>query len=533
MRNLSFAMLVVVLLQACALHAADDKPKLFAIPAMPPLGANKWSAAPIVVALTSATDAEIPKSVPAAEPVTLNGELPLVDAKGKPIAVRREKDAGGNETGLGIDSGGQNNFFVKVPASDKQGRVIPFDVPRGPDPATQRARIDHYSLRIFAADGNWFYQRSGGLKGTFLTQPVFIIDANANGRFDDIGTDLIVIGKADPVPLSATMTLNNVIYTVKLDPGGGGPLTFTPVTYPEPLAKGIAHLNEWREHLGLPPIKLHDEMCRWAGNHANFLIKNNVMGLGEDPAMPGYSKEGAWCGAHSCVVAGPADLIIGIDELTDSVFHRILLLSPYLTVTGMAWAPADPNLNGSVPETIIDVGSTGDTSIEWLQPIACPYDGQLNVKPVWSGLENPGPIQGAPPPGGVGFPITLTFPSYKATKTFSLRVEGGPDTDMPKDVVSELHEDGNGAAIECWVSDPQHPAQPAVFGDNLASVTITPKEPLKPDTVYSVTVTCTWRGKPFKKQWRFSTGAAALVPPVKPDGQPVYRRTGLPPLPSR
>jgi hypothetical protein len=152
---------------------------------------------------------------------------------------------------------------------------------------------------------------------------------------------------------------------------------------------------------------------------------------------------------------------------------------------------------------------------------------------MWSGLEKPGPLRDDPPPGGVGFPITLTFPSYKATKTLSLRAAGAADTDMPKDVQCELHEDGNAAGIECWVSDPEHPAQPTVFADNLASISITPKEPLKADTVYSVTVQCTWRSKPFKKTWRFSTGAAPLNPPVKPDLQPVYRRTGLPPLPNR
>jgi hypothetical protein len=524
----------IVLLCVLSVRGADaGKQPLFTVPPMPPLGANKWSVAPIVVPLTLAAEGEAPKTIPVAEAITLNGELPVLDHKGKPIAVRREKDAAGNETILGIDSSGQGNFFVKVPASDKQGRVITFDVPRGLDAQTQRPHSDRYTLRIFAADGNWFYQRSGCLKGTVLGQPVYIIDGNTNGRFDDTGTDLIVVGKADPTLLSNSLVLNNTTYTVKLDLGGGGPLTLTPVTYPETLGRGIAHLNAWRERLGLPAIKLHDEMCRWAQCHANFLVANNVMGLGEDPALRGYTKEGAWAGAHSCVVAGPSDIMIGIDELTDSAFHRILLLSPYLTVTGMAFTPADPQFNGSVGETIVDVGTTGDNGIEWLQPIACPTDGQTGVKALWSGTEDPSPLKGdQPPPGGLGIPITLTFPSAKAAKTLSLRAEGAADNDMPKDVQAEFHEDGVAAALDCYMSDPQHPAQAAVFADNLSSVVLVPKEPLKAETVYSVTVQCTWRGKPYKKQWRFSTGNVPLVPPVK-DAQAVYRRTAQPPLPAR
>ena len=533
-RCMRFFIVLLSLFAVSACGADAGKQPLFTVPPMPPLGANKWSVAPVVVPLTLAAENDVPKNVPAAEAATLNGELPLLDPKGKPIAVRREKDAAGNETGLGIDSSGLGNFFVKVPASDKQGRVITFDVPRGNDPQTQRPRTERYALHIFAADGNWFYQRSGCLRGTLLGQPVYLIDANTNGRFDDASTDLLVVGKADPAPLGSTLTVNNTPYTVKLDSGGGGPLTLTPVTYPETLGRGIGQLNAWRERLGLPAIKLHDELSRWAQCHANFLVTNNVMGLGEDPKLPGYTKEGAWSGAHSCVVAGPIDILIGIDELTDSVFHRVLLLSPYLTVTGMAFTPPDPQLNGSVGETIVDVASTGDSGIEWLAPIGCPADGQLNVKIQWSGLEDPSPLKGdQPPPGGLGYPITLTFPTAKATKMLSLRVEGGPDNDMPKDVQTDFREEGAAAPLDCYVSDPQHPAQPAVFADNLSTVVLVPKEPLKADTVYVVTVQGSWRGKPYKKLWRFSTGNAPLVPPAKPDAQPVFKRNAPPPLPGR
>ena len=519
--------------------AADAPPKLFTVPPMPPLGANKWSAAPIVVPLTLVTDAELPKNLPAPEPHMLDGQLPISDPKGNPMAVRREKDIGGNEIALGIDSSGKGDFFIKVPVGDKLGKVITFDIQRGSDPQTQRPKTDRYLLRIFSADGNWFYQRAGGLKGTLPNQPnlqgqsIFIADGNANGRFDDTGADLIAVGNGAPLPLAAALTLNNVLYQIKLDAGGGGPLTLTPVPYPETLARGIGHLNKWREQLGISTIKLHDELSRWAQCHADFLVKNNVSGLGEDPAMKLYTKEGAWSGAHSCVVAGPLDITAGVDEFTNSVFHRIMLLSPYLTVTGMGFTPPSPDLNGSMAETVIDISSTGDLGIEWLQPIACPADGQTGVASVWSGLETPGPLNFDPGADGVGFPVTLTFPSQKSAKNGGFSTRGGFEADMPRDVTCEIREDGAPAALEAFVSDPQHPAQPAVYADNLVTVAIVPKAPLKLDTIHVVTVNASWRGKQYKKVWRFATGNAQFKEPVKPDKDPIWKRVAPPPVPGR
>jgi hypothetical protein len=522
--------LLLLTLSTSILAADADKQKLFAVPNMPPLGANKWSAAPMVIPLILANEAELPKGVPPAEPVTLNGELPLLDPKGKPIAVRREKDAKGEESGLGIDTGGQGTFFIKVP-NDKQGHVVFFDVPRGIEPNTNRPRTERYALRFASVDGNWQYQRSGGLRGTALGTNFLLIDSNANGRFDDMGMDWIIVGANPPVQLSASMQIGNTRYAVKLDAGGGGPLTLTPELYSETLSRGIGHLNAWRERIGCPPIKLHDELTRWAQCHADFLVKNSVMGLGEDPAMPGYTKEGAWAGGHACCTAGPQDIGEGVDEITNSVLHRILLASPYLTVTGIGYAPPDPQLANSVSETVVDVGSTGDGGIEWLLPIACPADGQTGIKPVWLGGAEVLPFD--PPAEGVGYPITLTFPSTKAAKTLSLRSEGAPDSDMPKDVVCELREEGGAAALECWISDPLHPAQPKTFADNLASISIVPKKPLNADTVYTVTVQCTIRSKPFEKKWKFATGSAVMPPNYKLDQRPVWKRNAPPPLPNR
>ena len=524
-----------LVLWAVAAAAADQPQKLFPVPPMPPLGANKWSTTPITVLLFPVGDAELPKTAPAAEPHLIDGQLPIPNAKGAPIAVRREKDAGGNETGLGIDSSGAGTFFVKVPLDKaNQGRVITFELPRGNDAQTQRPKVERYAMRIFPSDGNWSCQRSGALKGTALGQPIYLFDTNLNGRFDDVGVDQLIVGNTEAQPFSDLITLNNIRYSMKLDAGGGGPLTLTPNPYPDTLARGLEHVNRWREQLGLAPMKLHDEISRWAQCHLDFLIKNNVTGLGEDPAMPRYTKEGAWAGGHSCCIAGPQDITAGLNVFIDSAFHRIPLLSPYITVTGLAFAAADPNIPNSIPETAIDVGSTGDSGIEWLEPIACPGDGQTSVPNVWSGFENPGPLNGDPPPEGVGYAITLTFPSHKAKANASIVTSGESESDMPRDVVCQLKEDAPGAdPIDAFFSDPQHPAQPAVHGDNLASVIIVPKTPLKPDTIFVVTVQCTWRRAAYKKVWRFGTGNAQFNPPVKPDPLPIWKRVSAPPLPAK
>ena len=65
---------------------------------------------------------------------------------------------------------------------------------------------------------------------------------------------------------------------------------------------------------------------------------------------------------------------------------------------------------------------------------------------------------GNPPPEGVGYPVTLTFPSHKAAKFVSIVTQGGFEADMPRDVVCEIKEDLPGAAAaDLFVYDPQHP----------------------------------------------------------------------------
>ncbi|MCZ7648054.1 MAG: hypothetical protein M5U26_22805 [Planctomycetota bacterium] len=97
----------------------------------------------------------------------------------------------------------------------------------------------------------------------------------------------------------------------------------------------------------------------------------------------------------------------------------------------------------------------------------------------------------APPPGGVGETITLTFP---------------PNMRGAKDAKIEVLENGKDA-VDGWTSDPEHPAS-AMFKDNMNTICFIAKTVMKEQASYTVRVTATVGGKPFAHQWSFKTGNA-------------------------
>jgi hypothetical protein len=60
--------------------------------------------------------------------------------------------------------------------------------------------------------------------------------------------------------------------------------------------------------------------------------------------------------------------------------------------------------------------------------------------------------------------------------------------------------------VDCYISSPENPAAKSME-NNWGAISVIPKQPLKANTTYQVEIECVWQGKPFKKQWSFTTGA--------------------------
>ncbi|HBI44432.1 MAG TPA: hypothetical protein DDY78_16495 [Planctomycetales bacterium] len=87
-----------------------------------------------------------------------------------------------------------------------------------------------------------------------------------------------------------------------------------------------------------------------------------------------------------------------------------------------------------------------------------------------------------------GYPITVTFGRYN----------------FIEDVQTKLT-DAAGQEVECWVSSPQQPANEEYAERQHNTVCLIAKAPLCPATKYTVLVTARVNGKPWSREWSFTT----------------------------
>ncbi len=106
----------------------------------------------------------------------------------------------------------------------------------------------------------------------------------------------------------------------------------------------LRRLNEVRAQAGLEAATLDEQLSRACGLHAAYVARNlenpNVAGMGvhdEDPALPGYTKEGARAGAVSVIAVAP-DAEESVDSWMATLYHRLPLLDPRVRRVGYGQA---------------------------------------------------------------------------------------------------------------------------------------------------------------------------------------------------
>jgi len=269
---------------------------------------------------------------------------------------------------------------------------------------------------------------------------------------------------------------------------GGGGSTPSDSPYPAsmnyPAATAAMTLfNEYRAQSLVPPVGLNLKNSLACQAHADYLNDNDislsVVGLGahtEDPALPGYTTDGAIAGANSVIYEG-VTAEEAIENWMSTFYHRLGLLNPNLKTIGFGSAD-----EYQVMDIIsgIDNGANQVTSM-----VMFPPPGAEDV-PVKFKKEIPYPIPGDE---SLGVPITVEFYGNLIS---ALQVD-----------IARLEDLGSGQVVDCYVQTPTDP-----FLDDWTYqyvVALLPKDPLPKGHTFRVYVTGQVNHLPWTANWDFST----------------------------
>lgn len=257
------------------------------------------------------------------------------------------------------------------------------------------------------------------------------------------------------------------------------------------LAIAFNRLNDVRAQSGLAPVQLGAGVTKGADNHATYLFLNQgnpaVEGLGahnEDPSLPGSTPEGRGDtddSKYNNEVISFGAPAVAVDNLFNSVFHRIPLMHPGLKIVGIGVQGAQVVIRTTPAPNVAD-GYTNSS------PVLFPGNGATGVKFNFQG-EIPDPIpSGFPQP--VGSPVSLHAFGQATLKDVTASLVG------PK------------GAIDSWVFTPDAPPPgsntPGMYGP---AIFIIPKNPLSMGTDYTASISTTINGAspPQSFTWKFRT----------------------------
>jgi len=285
----------------------------------------------------------------------------------------------------------------------------------------------------------------------------------------------------------------------KLAEGSGVQKEAAEETFKESASKILGRLNEFRVSAGLQPVKEDRILSDACQLHAFYLEKNpELEGLlthTEDSKNPGYTELGKESAARSVNATSshykPAAHYV--DGLIATLYHRIALLNPRLSVVGIGIAPFPPK--GRV--VVIDCHTMDWQAKVALCPVVYPKDEAKSVPLSFSLGHGEFPEPRPDPKRTAGYPITITcYP---------------PDW-SPGEATAKLSTGDQ--LVESWVFCRENEA----LSDHPLpeTICILPRKPLKPNTTYKVEVTCKQYGvsntPPWSKTWTFTTGSGEGEP---------------------
>jgi hypothetical protein len=297
---------------------------------------------------------------------------------------------------------------------------------------------------------------------------------------------ICLISMAVP-PGHARAGQDEVIYLPLAMNGAGDTQPPPPIGSPEQIV--LDRINFYRTLAGAPQLQPHPALLQAAQHHADYYLLNYadadamVNGPhGEVAGKPGYTGRASWDRASAAgypwyagweVMHFEDDPVRSVDGWAATVFHRVVILDPYLEYMGYGHGTS-----GTARVDVADFGhATTDPARQ--QITVFPAPGQTNV-PLLGMWESPSSL----PPGETdpfGYPITLQ-----------------PVYGVPLTVTQAELWDSTGAPITIYPDPPEC---------GTACYALIPTTPLQSATTYTAHVTGTIDGVPFDLTWSFTTRA--------------------------
>lgn len=377
-------------------------------------------------------------------------------------------------------------------AVERRGDVLAIDTDAdGAPDATVGAKggavlLGDYTVRIesiltkkgaAAATRSWLYRTGTIMRG----KTVSLADVNGNGVWNERQCDALIAGGVT-IPLDAVVPIRGRLWEVDVA-ADGRTLTMRDTGDKAPKIPSsprvLADINALRAAVGLSPVGLDAALSKGCDRHLRYLAavgygkSSGVDAHAEDPQHSAYSDEGLAAARNSYIGWGHGSPEAFFASNLKTWYHRIGYVNPDLAAVGVGSTGA---------LSAIDVGSSRLSFRRLAAPIVLPYDGMTNAPCAYS-IEGPNPIESGRDPNTCGVAIQCIFP------------EGGTLA-APEIFV----EDQYGNAVDGFVAPFDTPfALDHVVG-------MIPREKLAPQTTHHVTVRCTWNGKPYVREWSFTTG---------------------------
>lgn len=328
------------------------------------------------------------------------------------------------------------------------------------------------------ATRSWLYRTGTIMRG----KTVSLADVNGNGIWNERQCDALIVG-GQRIPLDKVVPIKGKLFEIDVAADGRS-VTMRDTGRKAPKIPSsprvLADINALRAAVGVSPVGLDVEFSRACERHLKYLAivgygKNDgVDAHAEDPNHPAFSDAGLAAARNSYIGWGHGSPEAFFASNLRTWYHRIGYVNPDLTSVGVG---ATGGLSA------IDVGSS---RLRWRglsAPIVLPYDGMRDAPCAYT-REGPNPIESGRDPNTCGTAIQCIFP------------EGGTLAE-PEVFV----EDQYGNAVAGFVA----PFDTPFTLDHV--VGMIPRETLAPQTTYHVTVRCAWNGRPYVREWSFTTGA--------------------------
>ncbi len=343
-------------------------------------------------------------------------------------------------------------------------------------------------------DGSWTYRNVTQLGVQIAGEQFVIIDANANGLYNEPGVDGMAIRGHRylfplPGPDESWCSTKWEFTGLTFGPWGeeiqvsGRPLA-TANGAGLPVLQGII---EERLKLGLTPRPEDPKLSADLQKHCGYMSSNGTLTHPESKGKPGYSPEGHKAGLRSILSMGTPDEQVAFGMVT-TYFHRIDVIRPDTYAFGVGYAGRYGGIDGRAGMR------KGAPQTFW--PVLCPAPEQTDV-PLRYNRENP---DATPGDNAAGYPITVQF------HTSRLKLTGHKLYPIPSARAMAQAQRAALPEIDCYTYDPSTGAS-AGMTKYLRCVCLIPKDPLQSGQLYEVTMEVEVDGKPWTRTWRFTTGS--------------------------